>query len=610
MKNSSRGLFLWTALFILVGALETTWWHALQPIENRVSDFFVRQLSRQLSTDPEIIIVNIDDASLARMEGEVGSWPWPRAVHGDLINGISKQHPKAIVFDLNFVESDLYRPESDALFNAALAGKKHVYFPLIRLPEIQDAAGPKIADIADKIGIIRSDAADANAHIALQPPLAIKPEHWRVGTVNFLNDSDGVGRQYHLFTDVNGWLVPSLPARLAMDLGYPVPQQADLMLNWRGGLKPFKRISYADLYDDFNRQTPLRPRDEFKDKIVIIGTDASSLHDIRVTPIDSLYGGLDILGTAIDNLKNQRITRIAPNWVPAAFGTVLLLVLSFCFWLRKQALWIGAGLLVVSIAGLIASDAALSRLLLLYLFTPMMLAWTFYFSLALREYLRERKSNQETIQLFSGMVNPLVVKELIASGGVSRAGESREITVLFSDIRGFTTLSEKRQPQEIVTLLNRYFSLQVEVILRHGGSLDKFIGDCIMAFWGAPLDDPNHAINAVNAALEMTQALEKFKQEISLGDIDFDVGIGIHSGPAVVGLIGSEKKREYTAIGDTVNLASRIEGLTKGVSRILVSKETAALCRHELDFQLTGSYKIKGREQEEELFAPVQGVTK
>ena len=260
------------------------------------------------------IIVNIDDASLARMEGEVGSWPWPRAVHGDLIIGISKQNPKAIVFDLNFVESDLYRPESDALFNAALVGKKHVYFPLIRLPEIQDAAGPKITAIAQEIGIIRNDLADPNAHIALQPPMAIKPEHWRVGTVNFVNDSDGVGRRYNLFTNVNGWLVPSLPARLAMDLGYPVPQQVDLMLHWRGGLKPFKRISYADLYDDFNRQTPLRPRDEFKDKIVIIGTDASSLHDIRVTPIDSLYGGLDILGTAIDNLKNQRITRIAPNW--------------------------------------------------------------------------------------------------------------------------------------------------------------------------------------------------------------------------------------------------------------------------------------------------------
>ena len=176
--------------------------------------------------------------------------------------------------------------------------------------------------------------------------------------------------------------------------------------------------------------------------------------------------------------------------------------------------------------------------------------------------------------------------------------------MLFSDIRDFTKLAEKRTPQEIVTLLNHYFSLQVEVIFRHGGSLDKFIGDCIMAFWGAPLDDPEHARHATEAALEMVEVLHKFKQEIGAQGDEFDVGIGIHSGAAVVGLIGSEQRREYTAIGDTVNLASRVEGLTKGVSRILVSRETMLLCKESLDFASFGSYKVKGREQEVELFAP------
>jgi adenylate cyclase len=206
--------------------------------------------------------------------------------------------------------------------------------------------------------------------------------------------------------------------------------------------------------------------------------------------------------------------------------------------------------------------------------------------------------------MFSRFVNPYVVKELIAHGGLNRAGESRQITVLFSDIRGFTTLSERRTPQQVVELLNRYFSLQVEVIFRHGGSLDKFIGDAIMAFWGAPLDDAQHAHNAVLAALEMAEVLQRFKRELNEIEADFDVGIGIHSGPAVVGLIGSEQRREYTAIGDTVNLASRIEGLTKGVSRILVSRDTMELCGDAFDFQSFGSYKVKGREREVELFAP------
>ena len=157
----------------------------------------------------------------------------------------------------------------------------------------------------------------------------------------------------------------------------------------------------------------------------------------------------------------------------------------------------------------------------------------------------------------------------------------------------------------MVALLNRYFSLQVDVVFRHGGSLDKFIGDCIMALWGAPLDDAQHARHAVGCALDMADTLQAFKRELGAADESFDVGIGIHSGPAVVGLIGSDRRREYTAIGDTVNLASRIEGLTKDAKRrILVSRDTMLACREAFDFVPAGSYKVKGRAQEVELFEP------
>ncbi len=604
MKNHTQPLLIITALFLLAATLELGWLHALSPLENRLSDRFVKQQAHPLLPDADIVIVDIDDSSLARMQDEAGSWPWPRSVHGELVQGIAKQHPKAIVFDILFSERDQYRPESDKLFNQALQGKDNIYFPLVRRDPAQDAKGAPLAQIAGLLGLQRTPLADDKARIALLPPLAIDPRYWRGGTNNFIEERDGVGRRYQLYTAAYGWQIPSLPARVAADLGYAVPQQPDMILAWRGKTGSFRHISYADLYADFSREQPLRARDELSGKIVIIGTAATGLQDMRVTPLASLYPGVEILATALDNLKNQRMMASAPVWFAPVLAWGLLLLLAAAFSRGRNALKIGLGLSTLSVLLPVVSHYAVGRLYLLPVLTPLLLAWAYYVAGALQEYLRERKSREQAVQMFSRFVNPHVVQELVAHGGLSRSGESRQISVLFSDIRGFTTLSEKRTPQQVVDLLNRYFTLQVEVVFRHGGSLDKFIGDCIMAFWGAPLDDPQHARNAVAAALEMAEVLQRFKQELGEEDADFDVGIGIHSGPAVVGLIGSEQRREYTAIGDTVNLASRIEGLTKGVARILVSRETMELCGDAYAFKAYGSFAVKGRAREVELFAP------
>ena len=599
-------LVLLSLAIVLIAIAEISTLHWLLPLENRVSDYFVRTHALTLKADPDIVIVDIDEKSLASMADTAGSWPWPRSVHGELVEAIERQQPKAIVFDILFTDPDIYRPESDAYFNAAVAQHRNIYFPMIRLDPANDKNGVPAGEFAALIGMEATSRADPNARVALAPPRAIDTDSWRLGAINYSEDSDGIGRRYHVYLPASGWRIPSLPTRLAKDLGLDIPQADQIILGWRGGALSHPHISYSDLYHDASRKTPLRPQQELKGKIVIIGATASGLHDIRSTPISSLHPALEILATAIDNLKNRGYFHAAPVYAAPVLTFALLALLLLLFTQHRQTLRIGAVLLAITAALLSASYFAVSQRWLVPVFLPLLFAWAFYFAAALHEYLRERKAREQTVQMFNRFLDPRVVNELVHQGKTaqSMSGQTQTLTVLFSDIRNFTTYSEQHSAEQVVAMLNRYFSLQVEVIFRHGGTLDKFIGDAIMAFWGAPTADPQHAANAVAAALEMAERLEEFKRELGEAGAAFDVGIGIHSGPAVVGFIGSERRQDYTAIGDTVNLSSRIEGQTKGVARILVSHETHVLCADKFDFIDHGFYKVKGRAQETHLFEP------
>lgn len=596
-------------LLTLAAILQVT--GLLARVDNRLGDALLADAAKARTLPADIVLVAIDQKSLEDLNAEAGAWPWPRAIHAELIDGLSRHGVKAIVFDVLFNEADTFRPDSDALLHEIAQEHDNLFFPSLLLA---DGQGAPLSALPPSFGARRSMQAHIDAAAPLLVPLVLAPENWQGGLINFEKDSDQHGRHARLHHTVDGWELPSLAASVARFTGARLPAGERIRLNWYGA--PPRTISYSDLFHDLGRETPaLAPG--LKDAIVIIGATAPGLNDFRPTPLGALTPGAEVLSTAIANLRANDVLQdlllpagIPPLWPLAALLTALL---AIGFRQRRSPLVSGIGLLLASLALL-----ALARFLPLaghYLpvGAALLLGWLAFGLFTLEAFWRERREREATIGLFSRFLDPRVVNELVARGELSREQkpEAREVTILFSDIRGFTTLSETRTPEAVVELLNRYFSAQVDVIFRHGGTLDKFIGDAIMAFWNAPTENPRHAADAVAAALDMAKALDAFKAELAATDGtlgDFDIGIGLHTGPAVVGFLGSNDRLDYTAIGDTVNLASRIEGCTKGVARVLVSQATRAACEREAPgrfvFHDHGEFHVKGRDQGVVLLEP------
>ncbi len=597
-------LSLITLAVLVAALLEFSALGLFRHLEFAFDDRLLSHLALQRQPDGEVVIVDIDEPSLDKLAPIHGRYPWPRSVHAEVVEWIARQQPKAILFDILFTDPDALRPDDDAYLAEVAASQHKLYFPYVQLRTDQPGIGLPLAEYGERLGFIPTDNAGHDTRAALLLPYFALAVDNRLGTINFSVDTDGIARSYPLYLEIDGWRLPSLPAKVASDLGYAIPDYPELRLNWQGPALSYPRISFATLYEDLSRRKPQRPADEFHNKIVIIGATATGLHDLRATPMDSLHPAVERLAVTLDNLRHGDHLNTAPQWLPL-FSTLLLILPLWRAFIRGVSP-LHAGLLLLGVTPMLTGLAygALHQGWVLPIFTPLLFAWGYYGLAALYAYREERRERQRSVRIFSRFLDPRVVNDLVAQGesALSIQPESRRITVLFSDIRGFTTLSEQHSAEEIVALLNNYFSRQVKVIFRHGGTMDKFIGDAVMAIWGAPVEDDNQAAHAVQAALDMADTLVQFKHDI--GNEHFDVGIGIHTGPGVVGFIGSHNRLDYTAIGDTVNLASRIEGQTKGVARILISAETRALCGETFDFIDHGFYKVKGRTREVQLFEP------
>ena len=293
------------ALFTVLAVLDTTVLHATSEMRQAAFDTMVRFRIVVPKPDPDIVIIDINEASLAAMSKDYGRWPWPRQVLGEFVEQLEKQQPQAVVFDILFSDADVYNPDSDAYFDAAIAATHNTFFPMLRL----DPASDKLSQIKPSMLPGARPLPDVppqeGATVAMVlPHFQSVLDGGRLGLHNIYPDGDGVARRYSVFREDYGWTLPSLPTRIAREFGWREPDAQQVLLNWRGQPFTYRYVSFSDVFADMDRKTRQRPADEFKGKIVIIGSTAPSLFDIKATPMSRMHPGVEILATAIDNFKH------------------------------------------------------------------------------------------------------------------------------------------------------------------------------------------------------------------------------------------------------------------------------------------------------------------
>jgi adenylate cyclase len=322
------------ALLTVFVLLDAGVFHVGENMRQKAFDFMVRKRVIVPKPDTEIVIVDINEASLAAMAKEYGRYPWPRQVFGEFLENIEAQKPKAIVFDILFSDADIANPDSDAYFNDTIAATNNTFFPFIRLSETQDKLSAVKPAMIPGVTEIIPEQADKNATIAvILPHFAAAINSGRLGFNNIYPDADGIVREYRLYRGDYGWKVPSLALRVGNILGYSVPDTQNVLLNWRGKPFTYQNVTFSDVLLDMSSKVKKRPQNEFTGKIVIIGSTAPSLFDLKATPIAKIYPGVEILATAIDNVKHGDYLHV---WRGALSYVLISLLL---IWLTTAAFY-------------------------------------------------------------------------------------------------------------------------------------------------------------------------------------------------------------------------------------------------------------------------------
>ncbi|MDE0856594.1 MAG: CHASE2 domain-containing protein, partial [Nevskia sp.] len=378
----SRAVGVRAAVAFALVLLEAAAFAWLGPLDRRVQDWLLVLHAQGRAPDADIVLLNIDERSIAAMSPDFGPYEWPRSVYAEFIEKLNRQQPAAIVFDQIFAEPQREHPDQDAYFIEALGAAPDTYTGMLRLDGVDDSQGLPLAG-SERLGFERTAAADPAARLPLLLPLQRIAENGRIGLINFLPDEDGVGRRYWAQLEHRGWRVPSLPLRVARGLGWALPAGADVEINWRGAPKSRPAVSFSDVFLDLERQHPQRPPDEFRGKVVIVGATAAGLNDLHATPLSPQQTGPEILAAALETMRHGDALRRPPSWLGLLFGLLPLALLGMAYLRGAGPLPLGLFLGLFSPISLLLAYAALQQGWLVRVAAPLASLWLAYLVLAL-----------------------------------------------------------------------------------------------------------------------------------------------------------------------------------------------------------------------------------
>lgn len=617
--------------------------YPLRVAELKAYDARVRALADPSRADSSIVILAIDDRSLGYVADRIGRWPWPRDVHANILEYLTYGGARLVLFDIGFHEPDLDRPELDTIF-ADVIEASGIATLAVAFGRDQDedaiARFEAVLGRGEALGILGRHAVGDDAalpeslryQMVETPPALLARGARALGSItHHPDDEDGVARRERLVYGFRGRAYASLPLAGARALeperfgGEPVLRDDELRLgtetipldggsflvHWKGPYlrdgEPTYEIYPASWVLNSYEQVltgypPDVPPEAFRDKVVVVGATAAGLLDLRTTPFGAAEPGLILHATILDNLLNGDYLRRAPGWANVGMVAGAALLTGALGALAGSALVAALAALGVLALAVALATAALGHGLWLDLASPLLSGGLAFATTMAASYMSEGREKRRVRDLFSRYVPPEYVRRLADDYESLRLGGERvPVTVLFSDIRGFTSLAERLPAEIVVGMLNEYLERMAEVVFRHGGTLDKFIGDAVMAFWGAPVAVEDHARRAAAAALDMVAELEVLNRRWAEegAPATLAIGIGVNTGEAVVGNIGSlSHKLDYTAIGDTVNLASRLEGLSKEYGcTIIISESTREGLGEGFETRVLEDAQVKGKER-------------